>query len=948
MRTETAPPSHDDVRHAAPPSAGLHGRDDELAALRRLLDDARDGRGGALLIEGRPGLGKTRLLETACQLAAERGIAVGRGGAQPGQGGLPIGPLLAALFEGADPLLRRAQLRDLEAVSQQRYWLLQELQELLERRAATAPLLLCLDDLQWADDGTLAALRTLVPRLAGHPIAWLGTFRPAATPPALDGAVAELRAHGSGALALGPLDEQAVQQLVGDLLDAAAEPELLDLAGSARGNPFLLTELLLGLREEALLRADGDSVGLHEARLPARLRDSMRERLARMTPGTRQAAIAAAVLGRELRFADLAALLDTTPAKLLEAVEELVRADVLVEGRDTLRFRHDLIREAVLDALPRDARRTLDREAADVLLATGAPPVEIAARLVATADPGDAGAITTLHRAALALGASDPAAACELSTKALSLIGRDAPERIPLIKETALLLHLAGRGDEARAFAADALAAFLTPAEQAEVGLAVTTMFTLAPALRVEAGRSALELPDVPETLRALHASVLVLNLVAEGKAADARAAETRAQALVTAVGDRAAGATLAMSRLALAQIDDRYGAVLAGARACTAGLGSSAEDRTMRNAVEYFRASALIALNRVDEALTLIGGELIATRRDGQASMEPRWELDRGRTLLQAGRIADAQAALEGVLLDGVIPSPLPIPPDAAGLLALARAAIHTGDEQQAQRCTEIARETLAVDFSDGRRQLTWLLALQAMARHDAAGVRSAFALLGEQARESVLPLLARDTCDEPQLVRAALLTRDDALADDAVATAERRAAVNPEVPTLVAAAAHARGLRGGDADELGAAVAGFEGGARPLALASALEDLGCRLAHGRRRTEAVDALGRSLDQWARCGASWDARRVRRRLRELGVRRRVTAAERPATGWEGLTASELEVVRLVAQGRTNRETAERLYISSHTVSTHLRHVFAKLQINSRVELARIAAQRQR
>ena len=94
--------------------------------------------------------------------------------------------------------------------------------------------------------------------------------------------------------------------------------------------------------------------------------------------------------------------------------------------------------------------------------------------------------------------------------------------------------------------------------------------------------------------------------------------------------------------------------------------------------------------------------------------------------------------------------------------------------------------------------------------------------------------------------------------------------------------------------------------------------------------------------------GATRDAARIRGRLRELGVRRRLVAPARPAHGWAGLTDSELKVVRLVGEGLTNREAAARLYLSPHTVSMHLRHAFTKLGINSRVELARVVLERDR
>jgi DNA-binding CsgD family transcriptional regulator len=99
---------------------------------------------------------------------------------------------------------------------------------------------------------------------------------------------------------------------------------------------------------------------------------------------------------------------------------------------------------------------------------------------------------------------------------------------------------------------------------------------------------------------------------------------------------------------------------------------------------------------------------------------------------------------------------------------------------------------------------------------------------------------------------------------------------------------------------------------------------------------------LSTALDRYATLGAIWDVGRVRRRLRAVGVHRRLGATAPPREGWEALTDTELSVVRKVAEGRTNREVAEQLFVSPHTVSTHLRHSFAKLGVNSRVELARL------
>jgi DNA-binding CsgD family transcriptional regulator len=173
-------------------------------------------------------------------------------------------------------------------------------------------------------------------------------------------------------------------------------------------------------------------------------------------------------------------------------------------------------------------------------------------------------------------------------------------------------------------------------------------------------------------------------------------------------------------------------------------------------------------------------------------------------------------------------------------------------------------------------------------------------------------------------------------------VRVAERRARSNAGIPLIAAAAAHARGLLHADPQELASAVEQLRSGPRPLVLASALEDLG-RLRSD--REAAVHALGEALEIYAACGAAWDASRVRGRLRALGVRRRLVPAARPQRGWDALTDSELRAAELVAAGNTNRETAAALYLSPHTVGTHLRHAYAKLGINSRLELARIVAE---
>ena len=348
-----------------------------------------------------------------------------------------------------------------------------------------------------------------------------------------------------------------------------------------------------------------------------------------------------------------------------------------------------------------------------------------------------------------------------------------------------------------------------------------------------------------------------------------------------------------------------------------------------------------LSVADRYDEALAIAADGLAAAQRDRQGWAYQMFETWHGRMLLRTGRLSEALAVLEGrfALEDGTHAAAVL---DAAGIVALGRLAIHTGDTRQARRLSDIAQVMLEHGTPAVRRHAGWLLALFAMAEGDAEAARGWLRAPTEPDGRAILPRFPLDIADEVLLARIGLATQDDELAQLALSNSRRRSELNPDVASIAATAVHVRGLLEPSHADLREAVDLFERTPRRLELAAALEDLGVELI-ATDREAAIDALGRTLALYTELGATWDARRVRSRLRELGVRRRLVAAEPETNGWAALTTSELTVARLVAEGLTNREVAERLFVSPHTVSSHLRHVFSKLGITSRVELARVA-----
>ena len=919
----------------------LRGRGDELAAIGGRLDEVRSGVGSVVIVEGRAGLGKTRLLDACASMAAERSFRVGRGVTEPHRRVVELDALFDALFDGDNPLVARRALSDHHASPEQRFWLLQDIQALIEEAALRDPLLICLDDLHWGGPSCAVAMRQLPQRLASLPVGWVMAFRPDQGLPQVQSAKNQLQEAGAEMIRLGPLGRKAVAEIAVDILGAEPGEELLRKAELVQGNPFLLIEFFRGLQDEHIVTVESGRAELLQDRLPRRVGDNMRGRLLRMSPTADRLATLASALGRRFSVYDLAEMSRMPVADLLDPIKELVQADIFVESGDRLAFGHDLIREAVRASSPVPVRRALDRQAADVLLARGALPVEVAQQLADSAEPGDETAIATLLQAADALGTTDPGTAAELAGRALELAPARHPLRGPLVARRAISLFAAGLGEEGRQFADTALRQVLPAEEEARVRFSVASMFDLSPDLRADNARTALALPDLTAELRSWLWAALFHNLVVAGRTDEALAIEGKAREAVYASRNHTCWFAFELPESAVYYQTygfDRGLEILQTAE--RRGLGGQ-EDARQRLA-HNFRSWLLAVTDRYDEALHVIDEGVAAAQRDRQNWALRVFETSRGRQMLQMGQFGEAALALEGRysldeahLVVGVLEAP--------SVVALGKLKVHTGDERGAAEMAEIAKIMLQTSAPSVQSHAAWYLALHAMSQGKADKAHDWLCARGYDNRLKLFPLFPFEIEDDPQLVRIAVAAGDEELAEHAIEQAEQRCELNPGVVSFKAAVAHARGLWRSSTRLLDTAASLFETGPRPLAAASALEDLGRLQAAEGATDDAIASLDRALAIDAQIGASWDAARVRRRLRQLGVRRRIITSKRPATGWEALTSAEAAIAQLASEGKTNREIAETLFISPHTVNSHLRHIFDKLGVNSRVSLTRMA-----
>jgi DNA-binding CsgD family transcriptional regulator len=913
----------------------IRGRAGELKVIGALVTVVAQGRGGVLVIEGPPGIGKSRLLTEVLALADKGGVRTLFGEAFEYQQTVPFFSLFMATL-GADPPVGDAEaLRRLGGSADLRYWVVQDLQDAIHAAAAETPLAIVIEDIHWADNGTLLALRSLATARPDVAVLWVLTARTGAGGPAVQETLSVLQGANATVLRVAAMSPSAVADMVSDAVRANADASLLNLAAKAHGNPFLVGELVGGLDEEGRLTVSGGHAVASGHALPRRLGASMRQRLDHLSSGAGEVVRVAAVLPDRFSAGLLAAMLGRQPSSLMSAVQEAVRADLLVEDGEQLRFRHDLLRETTRHSLPQSLRRAMERQSASIMLGMGAAPAEVATQLARSAEPGDREAISALRQAAQSVGHSDANAAADLSKRALELLAADDAEHGPLVAETVGLLNRASRYHEAEELAVAALSEVASPQEEAEIRLRLATLNKHSAQRRVEENRRALQLGDISEVTRARHLAWLAYNLALHDQRGQRRAAANEA---ATAAASTADLESKIVANLTLALLDSGDGYAGRALRHLEelCALARTSDATAAHDLAANHYAFLLAAVGRLDDAAARVADATEQARREGNAMALDMWATIDGVVHLAAGRLSAARAATES----------LPPPqrtgvtePDMVRIVILAEVAARTDDRTLLQQTVNDARDAYSTGSSVVRRGAAHVLALAAWQRDD---VQDAMRWLGGDITLFESPLWPQVLDRVIFSARVASAAGDAGLRARVLQATDLLERERPAIPLFTGVARYARGILECDAQGLVAAADVLHSSSRPLFYAAAAEDAGGELAHADRGDEAVDQLNAAFDTYMEHEALADARRVGRELRRLGVERRIVSQPRVKTGWDSLTDSELKVVNLIAQGATNRSVATQLHLSLHTVKTHVHNAFAKLGINTRAQLTQL------
>ena len=926
------------------PAAALLERDEELAAIEWLLDGLGDGGGRSVVISGEAGIGKTRLLDVATARARGSGYEVitARGIELEHELGWGLAvealePALAertpdqreillsgramlarSLLERPDQALGRAPMQQLAAVAA-------ALTALTLRLGAERPLALIVDDAHWADVESLRWLNHLIERVTGDvPVALAVAFR--CNEPGSETELLErLLDAASIRLELGPLSLNATSELVRRTTrDAAAVRAVHEVT---RGNPFMVDQVLRNLDPATV------TVQAVEDTRPRELRALVLPRIARLGPDARALSEVVAVLveGADLRIAG--ALCHLPDAVVAAAADQLTLAGIFAD-RVPLEFAHPLLRSVVADSLSAARADFLQRGAAKLLVEAGAEPSDAAVHLLSAGPVGEnwaREALVAAGRQAMSRGA--PGSAAELFGRALLEPRDDVSHRLTLDHGRALLQA----GSElALDVLRDAFAQTPDPIERAgaalEVGDALMALDRPAEAVGVYGdGVAAVSDPEEPLRMHLLAQRALgALALIEERDVA--------ASAVIDAV-EAARRWPVAAPRSAL---------TLQGVVAVWAGQPADQCTELLQKALaapRYGRQPSLEwgpdlawlmpmlawcdAFERRDAFLESV---IERARRRGALVDLALATAHRSYGLMRRGRIPeaerDARVAIE--LFDD-----MQAEPNAMANSVVLEALIARGELKAAETFAEQAASdgdedrVVYLAFVDARAKLHLVLGRLEQARADLEEVSAEIEgnFFRCPAAVACRPRLALTLSALGDTFRARRL------AEEEVERARGFGAARGLGLALTAAGMIADGERAEEA--LREAVSVLAQSSARLEYAQALVSLGGLLRRERRRGDAVAVLRQALDASAACGADALAHAARAELGVVGARPRRERVRGP----ESLTAGEMRVASLAAEGVTNTEIARRLVVSLRTVETHLTSTYRKLDIKGRGEL---------
>ena len=926
------------------------GRDAELAVLGEAADAAGAGNGAFVLVEGPAGIGKTTLLRMACarpeapgpRILTARGLALESGFAY-GIARQLIEPVRAAagpgewdeLLDGAAGLAARvfdwADAGSVEddvpyATTHGLYWLAANL-------AGRRPLVIAVDDAHWADAPSLRWLAHLAARIDGLPIALLLAARSGPDEP---GIFEELRACPQCTLLpLRPLGGEATAALVRERLGGQADAELCracrDYTG---GNPFLLESLAAALREPG----GGDPLARVESLAPEPVARAVLRRVSQLGEGAGRLTRALAVLGGPAPVRHVAALAGQDIPEAARLADGLRAADVLAAG-SVLEFAHPIVRAAVYESIPAGERALAHAQAARLLERDGAGAERVALHLLHSEPAGSAQVVALLRAAAQsASGRGAPGPAADYLRRAL-----DEPPG-PAARPALLLelgLALAGeRSPAAPAALAKAVELTTGPADHATAALLsaqVLGIWAYHDSVTVIC-RDALAAGDIP------------------GPAADSLEAELFTNAVINAatIGE---ALERAQDRLASSGPSSTWrvnGALIAAATAQPPGdaldllapvLASGLRDVPPDSLSAVYVLLALIWSEELATASDICDGILSAARRRGSMSMVAHASCLHSMIMRRIGRLDEAAADAALALEFKLATSPPLAVAWAAGLCIEALTRLGRLDEADAVAAAATGREPPAgwihtATFLQARGALRVAQGRHAEALDDLLAAGEGWCGLGidnpATASWRTAAAAAHAALGHPQ--EAAVLAAEQlALARKVGTPAVLGAALRAHAVTADAGHPEHSGRSGQPlaAESLAEAVSLLETTPARYELALALADLGACLRRSGRRTDARAPLRRALDLAQRTGAAPLAERARRELLAAGARPRRTAL----TGPDALTSAERRVAGLAADGLSNRQIAQHLFITQPTVETHLRHAFQKLGIASRAGL---------